>query len=101
MGFWKRLKEKKEEIKNHKAEIKREELFLQIRELLSKEFNIANKENIKPESRFIEDLGLDSVDAIQVVMALEREFDFEIPDRDAEKIYTVSEAVDYILIRLK
>lgn len=101
MAFWQRLKKKEQEIRNHKEEIKRQELFLQIRELLSKEFSIENKENIKPESRFIDDLGLDSVDAIQVIMALEREFSFEIPDEDAEKIYTVSEAVDYILTRLK
>ena len=51
---------------------------------------------MKNESSFIDDLGADSLDTVELVMALEEEFDTEIPDEDAEKISTVNEAVDYI-----
>ncbi|MEM9542506.1 MAG: acyl carrier protein [Cyanobacteria bacterium P01_E01_bin.42] len=51
---------------------------------------------IKPESTFAEDLGADSLDIVELVMALEEEFDIEIPDDAAEKISTVQLAVDYI-----
>lgn len=53
-------------------------------------------EEIKPESSFIEDLGADSLDTVELVMALEEEFGIEIPDEDAEKMTTVGEAVKYI-----
>ena len=48
------------------------------------------------ESSFIEDLGADSLDIVELIMALEEEFDIEIPDEDAEKILTVGDALDYI-----
>jgi acyl carrier protein len=48
---------------------------------------------------FIEDLGADSLDIVEMVMAIEKEFDIEIPDEDAEKIATVQNAIDYILAR--
>jgi acyl carrier protein len=48
------------------------------------------------QSQFVQDLGADSLDTVELVMALEEEFDIEIPDEDAEKIKTVGEAVDYI-----
>lgn len=51
---------------------------------------------VKEESKFIEDLGADSLDVVELVMALEEEFDIEIPDEDAEKILTVKDALDYI-----
>ena len=54
------------------------------------------EEDVKNESKFIEDLGADSLDTVELVMALEEEFDLEIADEDAEKISTVNEAVDYI-----
>ena len=54
------------------------------------------KEEIKPESSFTDDLGADSLDTVEVVMALEEEFGVEIPDEDAEKITTVGDAVKYI-----
>ncbi|WP_461395062.1 acyl carrier protein, partial [Deferrisoma sp.] len=50
--------------------------------------------------RFIEDLGADSLDTVELVMALEEEFDQEIPDEDAEKIRTVQDAIDYIKSKL-
>jgi len=55
-----------------------------------------NAEEVKEDSRFIEDLGADSLDVVELVMALEEEFDIEIPDEDAEKILTVSDAIKYI-----
>lgn len=54
------------------------------------------EDDIKMESSFVDDLGADSLDIVELVMALEEEFDLEIPDEDAEKIRTVGEAVKYI-----
>jgi acyl carrier protein len=53
-------------------------------------------DQVTPQSKFVEDLGADSLDVVELVMALEEEFDLEIPDEDAEKIATVGEAVKYI-----
>ena len=52
--------------------------------------------DVKPESSFVEDLGADSLDTVELIMALEEEFDTEIPDEEAEKIATVQNAIDYI-----
>ena len=54
------------------------------------------EEDVKPEASFVEDLGADSLDTVELVMALEEEFDIEIPDEEAEKIATVQDAVNYI-----
>ncbi|TCP96033.1 acyl carrier protein [Cricetibacter osteomyelitidis] len=54
------------------------------------------EEEVKPEASFVEDLGADSLDTVELVMALEEEFDIEIPDEDAEKITTVQSAIDYV-----
>ena len=51
---------------------------------------------VKEDSKFIEDLGADSLDVVELVMALEEEFDIEIPDEDAEGILTVKDALDYV-----
>jgi len=56
----------------------------------------ADLATVKNESSFIDDLGADSLDTVELVMALEEEFDTEIPDDDAEKITTVQQAIDYI-----
>ena len=53
-------------------------------------------EEVTPEAKFIEDLGADSLDTVELIMALEEEFGVEIPDEDAEKIVTVKDAVEYI-----
>ncbi len=55
------------------------------------------EEDVKPESSFVNDLGADSLDTVELVMALEEEFETEISDEEAEKITTVQQAVDYIL----
>src|SRR5450631_3455417 len=60
-----------------------------------------NEAEIKNESSFVDDLGADSLDTVELVMALEEEFETEIPDEDAEKITTVQQAVDYVGSHLK
>ena len=55
-----------------------------------------NETDIKPESTFVDDLGADSLDTVELVMALEEEFECEIPDEEAEKITSVQQAIDYI-----
>lgn len=57
-------------------------------------------ENVTPEAHFIDDLGADSLDTVELVMAFEEEFDIEIPDEDAEKLETVGNAIDYLNKRL-
>ena len=54
------------------------------------------EEEVTSEASFVEDLGADSLDTVELVMALEEEFETEIPDEEAEKITTVKEAIDYI-----
>ena len=56
-----------------------------------------SESEVKTDSSFVDDLGADSLDTVELVMALEEEFDLEIADEDAEKISTVQEAVDYIV----
>ena len=55
-----------------------------------------NESEVKHESSFVNDLGADSLDTVELVMALEEEFECEIPDEDAEKITTVQQAIDYV-----
>lgn len=55
-----------------------------------------NETEVSPEASFVDDLGADSLDTVELVMALEEEFDCEIPDEEAEKITTVQQAIDYI-----
>ncbi len=54
------------------------------------------EDEINPDASFVDDLGADSLDTVELVMALEEEFETEIPDEDAEKITTVKQAVEYI-----
>lgn len=55
-----------------------------------------SEDEVKVESSFVDDLGADSLDTVELVMALEEEFDTEIPDEEAEKITTVQAAIDYV-----
>ncbi|AOV16959.1 acyl carrier protein [Acidihalobacter aeolianus] len=59
------------------------------------------EEDVKNDSSFVDDLGADSLDTVELVMALEEEFECEIPDEEAEKITTVQQAIDYINAHLK
>ncbi len=56
----------------------------------------AEKANVTPDASFMDDLGADSLDTVELVMALEEEFDLEIPDSEAEKIRTVQDALNYL-----
>ncbi len=55
-----------------------------------------DEEEVKPEAKFVEDLGADSLDTVELVMAIEEKFGIDIPDSDAEKIITVQDAIDYV-----
>lgn len=61
----------------------------------------AKPEDVVPEASFVEDLGADSLDTVELVMALEEEFETEIPDEAAEKIGTVQSAIDYVKAHVK
>ena len=58
------------------------------------------REEVVPEASFIDDLGADSLDIVELVMAMEEEFDVEIPDEDAEKIQTIGDAIAYLREKL-
>ena len=70
-----------------------------VRKIVAEQLGV-DIEKVVLEASFIEDLGADSLDTVELVMALEEEFNQEIPDEDAEKIRTVKDAVDYIQSRL-
>ena len=69
-------------------------------EIIAEQLGV-KKEEIKGGSSFVDDLGADSLDTVEIVMALEEEFGIEIPDEDAEKMSTVKEAVGYIEDKVK
>ena len=67
----------------------------QVKSIVAEQLGVKGDE-VTNEASFVDDLGADSLDTVELVMALEEEFDTEIPDEDAEKITTVKEAIDYI-----
>jgi acyl carrier protein len=70
-------------------------LFEEVKEIVAEQLNV-NADEVKEDSKFVEDLGADSLDVVELVMALEEKFDIEIPDDEAEKIVTVKDAMDFI-----
>jgi acyl carrier protein len=66
-----------------------------IKSIIADQLGVA-EEQVKPESKFIEDLGADSLDIVELIMAMEEEFQTEIPDEEAEKIRTVGDAINYV-----
>ncbi|MCS7199886.1 MAG: acyl carrier protein [Caldimicrobium sp.] len=64
-------------------------------EIISQKLNLS-KDQIKPEASFVDDLGADSLDLVELVMAMEEAFGMEVPDEDAEKLRTVKDVLDYI-----
>ncbi len=66
-----------------------------VKEIISKQLGVSSAE-IQPETSFVEDLGADSLDTVELVMAFEEAFGIEIPDEDAEKIIKVKDAIEYI-----
>ena len=72
-----------------------EEIFEKVKKIIVEQLGVAAT-SVTMEASFIDDLGADSLDIVELIMALEEEFDMEIPDEDAEKIVSVSDVVDYI-----
>ncbi|HDZ23538.1 MAG TPA: acyl carrier protein [Desulfobacteraceae bacterium] len=66
-----------------------------VKKIICEQLNVS-EEDVVPEASFVDDLGADSLDQVELIMAMEEEFDVSIPDEDAEKIGTVKDAVDYI-----
>ena len=66
-----------------------------VKQIIMEQLGVSEDE-VKPEASFVDDLGADSLDLVELVMALEEEFGQEIPDEDAEKITSVQDAIDYI-----
>ena len=72
-----------------------EEVFEKVKAIIIEQLQSAEA-SVTMEASFIDDLGADSLDLVELIMALEEEFDIEIPDADAEKVVTVGDVVDYI-----
>ena len=72
-----------------------EEIFDKVKEIIIEQLGVTEN-SVTTEASFIDDLGADSLDIVELIMALEEEFDLEIPDSDAEKVVTVGDVVEYI-----
>ncbi|MCE3036795.1 acyl carrier protein [Helicobacter anatolicus] len=70
-------------------------IFDEVKEVVVEQLSV-NADQVKPEADFVKDLGADSLDVVELVMALEEKFDLEIPDEQAEKITTVADVVAFI-----
>ncbi|MCK4759888.1 MAG: acyl carrier protein [Candidatus Aminicenantes bacterium] len=80
--------------------MEREELMKKIKSIVSDKLSIG-EEQVTEGASFIDDLGADSLDTVELVMALEDEFNMDIPDEEAEKLTTVGKAMNYILSNVK
>ncbi|EFQ23661.1 acyl carrier protein [Aminomonas paucivorans] len=76
-----------------------EEVMSRLKEIVVDRLNV-EEEQIKPEASFVEDLGADSLDIVELIMGIEEEFDIEIPDEDAEKLTSVGDAINYVKNKL-
>lgn len=70
-------------------------VFDEVRDVVVEQLSVA-PESVKPESKIIEDLGADSLDVVELVMALEEKFGIEIPDSEAEKLLSIQDVIDYV-----
>ena len=77
-----------------------ENIEQRVRKIVAEQLGV-NEAEIKNESSFVDDLGADSLDTVELVMALEEEFESEIPDDEAEKITNVQQAIDYVVSNKK
>lgn len=75
--------------------MEQEEIFEKVKGIIVEQLGVAETA-VNMEASFIDDLGADSLDIVELIMALEEEFDLEIPDADAEKVVTVGDVVEYI-----
>lgn len=72
------------------------EIFEKLKEIIADQLEIEVSETIKPETSIMEDLEADSLDAVEVMMAIEDEFDIEIPEEDAENFKNIKDIADYV-----
>jgi acyl carrier protein len=77
-----------------------ENIEQRVKKIVAEQLGV-NEADVKNESSFVNDLGADSLDTVELVMALEEEFECEIPDEEAEKITTVQQAIDYVTNHVK
>lgn len=75
------------------------EVFAKVKDIIVEQLGV-DEEEVMISTSFVDDLGADSLDIVELVMAMEEEFDIEIPDEDAEKISTVEDVIEYIDSRL-
>ena len=79
--------------------MKKEEVLSRLKEIIVDRLDV-EEDQIVPEASFVEDLGADSLDIVELIMGIEEEFDIEIPDEDAEKLTSVGEAMIYTLNKI-
>jgi len=76
--------------------MKKEEILSKVKAVVAEKLNVG-EDQVTEDAKFVEDLGADSLDQVELIMALEDEFALKIPEEDAEKLLTVGSAVDYVL----
>lgn len=77
----------------------KEEILGKVKNVVAEKLNVG-EDQVTTEAKFVEDLGADSLDQVELIMALEDDFDLKIPEEEAEKLVTVGSAVDYIVSKL-
>jgi acyl carrier protein len=80
--------------------MKKEEVLARLKEIIVDRLDV-EEDQIVPEASFVDDLGADSLDIVELIMGIEEEFDIEIPDEDAEKLTSVGEATAYTLSKIE
>jgi acyl carrier protein len=94
-GTW----EKTAFLRNPNVQLPKKEEFMstedKVKKMIAEKLNVDPSE-VVPEAKFVDDLGADSLDLVELIMTMEEEFDIEIPDEDQEKILSVKDAIDYI-----
>lgn len=76
-----------------------EEVLAKLKKLVVEKLTV-NEEDIKPEASFVDDLGADSLDIVELIMGIEETFDIQIPDEEAEKLTNVGDALNYVMGKL-
>jgi len=96
MSIFNIFKSRKQKDSTQQRQFKQGELFLKVRDIAAKQLGITDKESIRPESSFAADLKIDSLDSIELVIALEEAFNIEILDQDIDRMNVVGDIVDYL-----